>query len=578
MRFHRPAVSAYLIVTLSSIVLGLVLGTTTPAWLVTMWEPPGEGVERHSLLPVLGGLLLLGLVNAWMLWQVLRGPAPSAVPMRRTATWLRLLLYASVVWTLIPFSLPEPVGTFVGPVLWGLELVLFTVVLTGSGLLFRLATLLLGLVGTAGSLAIVLADDTLFRFVVSRAEQVTVVVAGVAAFAGLTLLLLAQRRDGRWSRATLLIGAGTFASVFLMGLVDALTSGGPAESIAEKMDVLFVVWLARTAHELSRAPRRKAPLRIPVAVAAAAAVLPLTVIGPEGRPHLTYTWQNGQSDAIAGWQDDSLMGRPDAPGCSMSWEPPRVADTPAHERELAYVCTVNKPGRHVSDQELLARGRDACARFAAGKPVRARPALLALLCPEVIGRRHPDLLLSSAQIERRRAEIERRRAEQERTERERLAREARKEDALCRDPWPALRTRFQATASYYDWDGMPYGIHDAEADTEAASDAIWKADPIGLLETSGPLALIFTPAQDWVTCVTAKALRSAPPPPRRKGWDKVVEADVVSGSGRLLMQRLSASRVRFPDLARGGPGTYRLRLYTRPGTDLILVYPVRRAM
>ncbi|MEU8385576.1 hypothetical protein [Streptosporangium sp. NPDC048865] len=561
MRTHRSAARACLVITLGSIVLSLVLGTATPAWLVTMWYPPDEGVGDSSLPPVLGGLLLLGLVNSWMLWQILRPPVPTVVPMRRAARWLRLLLYANTVWLLIPSLLPNLVETVVWLVLWVPALVLFTVVLTGPGRPFRLVLLLLGLVEPVRSLVDGLTDDPPIRFFVSPAYQATLLAASAATFAVMVMLLLAQRRDGRWSRATLLIGLGTFVSPFLVELVDGLTHGGTIESIAEAMDVLYVVWLARTARELSREPRRKAPLRVPAAVAAVAVVLPLMAVGPEGRPHLTYTWR------IDGFQE---WGSDDFTDCVGWSRPPRVADVPAHRRERAYLCSVRKPSRHVSDQALLARGGDACARFAAGEPVRARPALLALLCPEVVGRRHPDLLLSSGQLERQRAE-------KENAVREQLVREAREEDARCRDPWPALRTRFQATASYYDWESQPYGIYDAGADTGQDSEVIWDRDPLGALETSGRLALIFTPSQDWATCVTAKALPSAPPPPRRKGWDKVVEADIVSESGRLVMETLSASRVRFPDLARGGPGTYRLRLYTREGVDLVLVYPVRGA-
>ncbi|GAA3070059.1 hypothetical protein [Streptosporangium carneum] len=554
MRIYRLAASAYLVITLGSIVLSLVIGTATPAWLATMWYPPGEIVGKSPLLPVLGGLLLLGLVNSWMLWQVLRGPAPMAVPTRGAATWLRLLLYADVMWLLIPSLLPDLVETVIGLALWVPALVLLTVVLTGSGRPFRLALLLIGLVEPAGSLAIGLMDASRPQLFMSPAYRATVMAAAVATFVMMVMLLLAQRRDGRWSRVTLLIGLGTFASAFLVELVDTLTRGSTIESIAEAMDVLYVVWLARTAHELNREPRQKAPLRVPAALAAVPAVLLLMVVGPEGRPYLTYTWQS-----------DELME------CWAASEPPRVADIPAHERDRAYMCSVSKPSDlRVSDQELLGRGRAACTRFAAGEPVRARPALLALLCPEVIGQRYPDLLLSSAQIGRRQAE-------KESVERKQREREARKEDAMCRDPWPALRTRFQATASYYDWDTLPYGIYDAEADTEEDSEAIWNAESTGVLAASGQLALIFTPSQDWATCVTAKALRSAPPPLRRKGWDEVVEADVVSESGHLVMQKLSASKVRFPNLARSGPGTYRLRLYTRPGVDLILVYPARRA-
>ncbi|WP_214104490.1 hypothetical protein [Acrocarpospora catenulata] len=538
------------------IILSLVIGTATPAWLATMWYPPDEIIGKSPLVPVLGGLLLLGLVNSWMLWQVLRGPAPMAVPMRRAATWLRLLLYADVMWLLIPSFLPGLVETVIGLVLWVPALVLLTVVLTGSGWPFRLALLLLGLVEPARSLASGLADDSELQRFVSPAYQATVMAAGVATFVVMVMLLLAQRRDGRWSRVTLLIGLGIFASAFLVELVDGLTSGSTIESIAEAMDVLYIVWLARTAHELNREPRQKAPLRVPTAVVAVATVLLLMVVGPEGRAHLTYTWQSDELDEFM--------------ECLAWSQPPRVADIPAHKRDRAYMCSVSKPGRHVSDQELLGKGWHACTRFAAGEPVKARPALLALLCPEVIGRKYPDLLLSSAQIDQQQAE-------KENIEREQLKREARKEDAMCRDPWPALRTRFQATASYYDWDTQPYGIYDAEADTGEDSEVIWNAESVDTLETSGQLALIFTPSQDWATCVTAKALRSAPPPLRGKGWDEVVEADIISESGRLVMQTLSASKVRFPNLARSGPGLYRLRLYTRPGVDLILIYPARRA-
>ncbi|SET90642.1 hypothetical protein [Nonomuraea wenchangensis] len=552
MRLHRLAASAYFAVALGSVGLSLVIGSATPAWLVTMWYPPGEAVEGVPLLPVLGGLLLLGLVNAWMFWEVLRRPAPAGMPMGRAAVWLRVLLYANVVWLLIPSYLPDLVETVISLALWVPALVLLTVVVTGSGRFFRLALLLFGLAEPARAVMDALADDAQPLIFVTPAYRVSIMVTGLAAFVMMVMVLLAQRRDGRWSRGTLLVGVGTFASAFLVELVDALTKSGTIESIAEAMDVLYLVWLARTARELNREPQRAAPLRVPTAVTAVGAVALLMVVGPEYAPRLTYTWRGEQGL-----------------DCRLSWAPPRVADIPVHERERAYLCSVSKSDREVSDQELIGKGKAACARFAGGQPVRARPALLALLCPEVIGRRHPELLLSSAQVERQRAE-ERSRV------REQLRREAREEDARCRDPWPALRTRFQATASYYDWDGRPYGIHDAEADTSRDAERIWDAYSTESLAVSGQLALVFTPAQDWATCVTAKALRSAPPPLRRRGWDKVVEADIVSGSGRLVMQTLSASRVRFPDLARGGPGRYRLRLYTRQGVDLILVYPARR--
>ncbi|MEU4514238.1 hypothetical protein AB0G05_32455 [Nonomuraea wenchangensis] len=55
MRLHRLAAAASFAVALGAVVLGLVVGSATPAWLVTMWYPPGEAVEGAPLLPVLGG-------------------------------------------------------------------------------------------------------------------------------------------------------------------------------------------------------------------------------------------------------------------------------------------------------------------------------------------------------------------------------------------------------------------------------------------------------------------------------------------------------------------------------------------
>ncbi|MFB4288757.1 hypothetical protein ACBI99_14015 [Nonomuraea sp. ATR24] len=552
MRLYRWAASVSLVITLGAIVVSLVVGTATPAWLATMWSPPSSSVGASPLVPVLGGLLLVGLVNAWLFWQVLRGPGPAGAPLGRAGVWLRTLLYANVAWLMIPSFLPDTVEVIIGLVLWVPALVLLAVVFAGSGRLFRLALLVFGVAESVPLLVARLADDSVLQRFVSPTYGVTLLVAGVAGFVVMVMLLLAQRRDGRWSRATQYIGWGTFGSAFLVELVDSLTRGSTIELIAEAMNVLYVVWLARTAHELNREVGREAPFRVPTGVGAAAMVPLLMVVGSETEPRLTYSWQSIDFT--------ECLARPG---------PPRVADLPVHERERAYLCNVRKPDRDVSDQELLSRGRGACIRFAAGEPVKARPALLALLCPDVIGRKHPELLLSTAQINQQEAE-------KDRAVRDQLKREARKEDALCRDPWPALRTRFQATASYYDWDGQPYGIYDAEADTGSDAEVIWDADPPGAMEVSGQLALFFTPSQDWAVCVTAKALRSAPPPLRRKGWDKVVEAEIFSESGRLVMQRLSASNVRFPNLARNGAGRYRLRLYTRPGVDLILVYPVRR--
>ncbi|WP_020544258.1 hypothetical protein [Nonomuraea coxensis] len=156
--------------------------------------------------------------------------------------------------------MPGTVEMVINLVLWMPALVLFTVVVTGPGRAFRLALLLFGLVEPAGLVFEALAGGAEPLILATPAHRAVVVVEGVAAFVMMVMMLLAQRRDGRWSRATLLIGAGTFASAFLVVLVDALTRGSTFESIAEAMDVLYVVWLGRTARELNREPTREAPL------------------------------------------------------------------------------------------------------------------------------------------------------------------------------------------------------------------------------------------------------------------------------------------------------------------------------
>ncbi|MFD2355280.1 hypothetical protein ACFSTC_47520 [Nonomuraea ferruginea] len=71
----------------------------------------------------------------------------------------------------------------------------------------------------------------------------------------MVLTLVAQGRDGRWSRATVWFGAVPAADFFLPVTVSTLVPDGLATfywiSIGSRaFEVFGLVWLARTAHEL----------------------------------------------------------------------------------------------------------------------------------------------------------------------------------------------------------------------------------------------------------------------------------------------------------------------------------------
>ncbi|GAA4181146.1 hypothetical protein GCM10022252_05040 [Streptosporangium oxazolinicum] len=538
-----------------AVVVSLVRDSPDPAWTVVQWYPPSRFADEISLLAVLGGLLLVGAVNSWMFWQVLRRPADAA-PLPRRALWLRRLLYVYVGWLLIPVPLPDEVETAFDVVLWVPIVILLAQVLTHSGPTFRLILVATALVSTALLLVLeAVPRDSYSDWatpVLSAVVSLALVAAGLAWF---LMILIAQRRDGRWTRTTMVLGACQLAVFPVTIVLNQLVGFPESVVLSDLLDapgVFQLVWLARTAHELNRpgtAPDPE-PLRSPRWLLALMVLAPLAVVAPEAKPHMTYTWLDADCSSI-----------------------PLFADTPPQDRRRVYLCLAGNGrlyerirfwsvgGRTVTDQQLLGKGWKSCA--AGDGKVRAEA--LVYLCPEVVARDRPDLLLTVAQLKQRDAK-ERARRRQE------VVDEAAQYVSGCRDPWPALRTSRQVTVVHLptDWDG--YDIFDGRAASLEALHAenIESDSP---LVAHGGAAMVGTTLEYGATCVTVKVLR-ATPPIRRKGWDDVVDADLVLGSGRVhLKGRGIKAEVALPKA-----GKYRVRLHTRTldegmGEDLVVVFP-----
>ncbi|MDP9847711.1 hypothetical protein [Streptosporangium lutulentum] len=553
-RLGRLAAVVNMTAVVVAVVVSLVRDSLDPAWTVVQWYPPSRSADETSLLAVLGGLLLVGAVNSWMFWQVLQGPADAA-PLPRRALWLRRLLYVYVGWLLIPVPLPDEVRTAFDVVLWVPIVILFAQVLTHSGPAFRLILVTTALLSTMLSWVLVAVPRDGYA---DRGAPVlsTVILALVAVgLAWLLMTLIAQRRDGRWRRTTMVLGACQLAVIPVAVVLNQLVDFPESVVLFDLVYVLAVfqpVWLARTAHELNRpgtAPD-PGPLRSPRWLLAPMVLAPMAVIAPEAKPHMTYSWLDADCSSI-----------------------PLFADTPPQDRRRVYLCLAgdgrlyenirfwSRGGSPVTDQQLLGRGWKSCA--AGDGKVRAEA--LVYLCPEVVARDQPDLLLTAAQLKQRDAKERARR-------RQAVVDEAAQYVSGCRDPWPALRTSRQATAVHLptDWDG--YHIFNGR---QASLDALYDEN----LESDSPLvahggaAMVSTTLEYGATCVTVKVLRTAPPI-RRKGWDDVVDADLVLGSGRVhLKGRGIEVAVALPKA-----GKYRVRLHTRTldegiGEDLVVVFP-----
>ncbi|GII66990.1 hypothetical protein Skr01_70750 [Sphaerisporangium krabiense] len=288
------------------------------------------------------GLTVVAVLNTWMFWQILRLPArPDAGTDRRVIRVRRLLYWAAaisaVLWLpgeLLPDALAEAFFLLV----WGPLWVMFLLVLTGESSRFRAVGLVLA------SVCVVLSLESVIDELPGVHWPNTGWLISPADSAWLLMILIAQRRDGRWSRATVTFGlaglAMPYGFQFFGGLLVPLF--GPEalviEWLSDELNVFYTVWLARSAHELAAPGAGPAAVGVAPAgpprafrLASAAVVLVpmIAMIEAEQTPRRTYSGREDrcyQWTSEYRWTSDYLPTCPDVVGA-------RQPDLPRSEAE-----------------------------------------------------------------------------------------------------------------------------------------------------------------------------------------------------------------------------------------------------
>ncbi|MFF4414425.1 hypothetical protein ACFYY8_18005 [Streptosporangium sp. NPDC001559] len=549
-RFGRPAaVAVALYLTAVAVAAGYDGGRWFAVVATASFWPWDDGAR---LLPA-----AIGVFNAWALWQILRGPAlPRSGALPRDVVWLRRLLYADVAGDLLLWELLDDVSGVAEHVarwaVWTATVFLLVWALAGVSARFRITALGLGLTGALAAALRPFAEGPLLT---------ALFLVAMATLGCKVMIIVGQRRDGRFSAVTVGIGwtALLVPQVYLLLQIGRVTFDGLALAV-HALDGLLVVWAARTAHELA-SPGTGVPApgtgRTPRLLAAAVVlVLPAAVVGAEEDARLTYTAADE--------------------GCRDRLRP--ATGLGLEERRRSFLCLARSetfaadamfPER-LADQRVLAYGARLCAlpgdrernalheRVGGTADAIELAAALEYLCPGIVARQVAD--------------AHRRQAERDLQE----ARWKAEANARCADPWPGVRARRQGTAAYMLPEGGGYAVFDDRddgagdpgdiyGDGDEVAD-IFDAVEDGFIDVVGSSAAIVT-SGDATMCLTVKVFDRAPPL-RLTGWDQVVEVGIASRSGRLVVPTYpeggDAGAARpLPDLAVAGPGHYRLRIYAR---------------
>ncbi|GAA3557629.1 hypothetical protein GCM10022419_042850 [Nonomuraea rosea] len=262
-RFGRLAMAAtviYLAAVAAATAAHVAIGQTWWLSAVTMWFNGDDLTDdRTGIDWDVAGLLLSGALKAWLLWHLLRGPAvPSGGPdggrgAGRDVVWLRRLLYLGVAGDLFAWIVIGALNSVAGAagvlVLTVATTVMFLRVLGRLWTVFGVLTLGFGLMNGSAPLLLELTGVA-----TSESFLQVITLAGLTVYAWLAMLVIGQRRDARWSDATVRTGGVTLALIPVSLLSGALTSigyGELASHLAEAMSVLFIVWRVRSAHDLA---------------------------------------------------------------------------------------------------------------------------------------------------------------------------------------------------------------------------------------------------------------------------------------------------------------------------------------
>ncbi|MEU4830161.1 hypothetical protein [Streptosporangium sp. NPDC023615] len=349
-RIAAPIALGHLAVIVVLGVLALTTGKGDLLWKVVTRESgtswfPGFREEDFTVPRGLALLLVLaGALQAWALWQVLRGRVRGELAHRGGRTGLlRLALYLGVGYGLVLVA-----GA---PLVVALEIYWFwTVAGIASGLvqlalvwLFfvvlrdtvsrgpRLFSLVVGLVACASGIG----EEITSAFELHSATRILHLAGGYGHLwtAWCVSILIAQARDPRWSAAT--VRAGVVAQVLSLlqprGMVTFGGGGFPhmptVYSLLGAVSVFGLVWYARTAHELANPLPRPFPEREPVrpaarwwplpAVAVLLPLIPAAVnlahgrylwIGPRGVIEQFVRVEGGSGNALTWFFLDALVG------------------------------------------------------------------------------------------------------------------------------------------------------------------------------------------------------------------------------------------------------------------------------
>ncbi|MGW4799784.1 hypothetical protein ACWEPC_45950, partial [Nonomuraea sp. NPDC004297] len=241
-RFGRPAaVAVALYLTAVAVAAGYDGGRWFAVVATTRFWPSDDGVR---LLPA-----AIGVLNAWALWQILRGPAaPRAGALPRDVVWLRRLLYADVAGDLLLWDLLDDLSDVAEYAarwaVWTATMVLLVRVLAGVSARFRIIALGLGLTGLLAAAVRPFAESPLLT---------ALFLVGMVTFGCKAMIIAAQGRDGRFSAVTVAIGwtALLVPQVYALFPVAARTASDGLSLVVHALGGLIVVWAARTAHELA---------------------------------------------------------------------------------------------------------------------------------------------------------------------------------------------------------------------------------------------------------------------------------------------------------------------------------------
>ncbi|MFC5820757.1 hypothetical protein [Nonomuraea harbinensis] len=498
-------------------------------WLLTGVLGQGPG-GWATVLP----MVALGVLQGWGLWQILRGRSMTgkAEP-AGDARLLRAVLYASLLFAFVPS--PWWVGILEDALRVALVVLLYRV-LNRASTVVRTVALVAGVYGPVAGLAHMALDVGLLRLF------------GLPSLVWIVLTLVAQGRDGRWSRATVWSGAVPAADFFWPVAVSTLVPDDPATfywgSIGSRaFEVFGLVWLARTAHELGSRPEEpgrghdpRGPWRTALAGTVAIAVLVLVPV----------------SDHVPGPVTT-------ARACERAEEDRRWdASAPPITGERAFVCEVRTSGKpsfaqDMPDGRLIVYGHRLCGAY-----TRADPRGLAGL-RESDGLDPVDLATLLAGICPRAAATLKAAAEAE--QRELLAWEAAEQRECAKVPRhrPLIKPVKATVVKSPIWPELPLQAYEEGAGTDPFEDDLMDRAQENDLVASAPGHLIVFAGTSVRSCVTVETYARRPPM-ETKGWAHVVEVGYHSPEGSIVLHDGLAGAL-LPDLAAHGKGHYRIRVH-----------------